>query len=367
MAARLRRGLPGQQGGAKTKRNGEYIDKLEKAFKEYLPDTTEAARKLEGKDKGRKQDAGGKAMKGATQGNRKVLTVLDKMRGGFGKGEQQEQTKDKIQHYEKAKRRLGRQNDQLVQIAEFVQEKALSTSLRFTTEIQNLQQQLDHASSLPLDEACDISALTTLNQTIQDEIARLKGIAKQHAEEEKMVMERAFLKQVDSKSHELQDERKSGKNNAGEWLEKNRKLQEEVNRKLAKTEEKHSTSNKLRELNKTLRVEYSAQNDDKDILLQESEAVNRANVRLKTRVTEMENQVASMQQRIILARNARKHREGGDPPVPRNTRGELEGLLLGSLKNARDDTMSHHDRLAQYEDALQRMHALLEVERKNVK
>ena len=286
MAARLRRGLVGQN--TKGKRSGDYVEKLEKALKDFTPETVggEESVQKKGTENNAQQKSGKRVTDlSGTQGSGKVkspikdgpgkgvLNALDKMRGGFGKGAEQEKAKDKLQKFERLKKTLRKQNDALTQVAEYIQDKAVCTNQRFVNEISTLQRQLDHNVMTRMHGNESMSSLQGINSQIQSEISRLKGIAEQQAAEEKNVMEDAFIRQIESKAQELDEERRSGQNKTGEWVKKNKKLQDELDRKLAKTESKHVTNRKLTELNKALRVEYSAQEDDKKFLIKESNIV----------------------------------------------------------------------------------------------
>eukprot|EP01060_Flectonema_neradi_P013705 TRINITY_DN20449_c0_g1_i1.p1 TRINITY_DN20449_c0_g1~~TRINITY_DN20449_c0_g1_i1.p1 ORF type:complete len:479 (+),score=109.55 TRINITY_DN20449_c0_g1_i1:66-1502(+) len=371
MAARLRRGVVGQN--TKGKRGGDYVEKLEKALKEFSPEPAIGVDDPCGQKKGTDTNIQPKAAKrtdlASTQGNGKVkspnlkdgpgrgkvLNVLDKMRGGFGKGAEQEKAKDKLQKFERLKKNLRKQNDALAQVAEYIQDKAVCTNQRFSNEIATLQRQLHHNVMVRINGNENMSSLQGINSQIQSEIARLKGIAEQQAAEEKSVMEDAFIRQIEAKAQELDEERRSGQNKTGEWVKKNKKLQDELDRKLAKTESKHVTNRKLSELNKALRVEYSAQEDDKIYLIKESKIVKQHNERLKCQIHELESEIASMQKSQI------------DLDSTAATRVELEGFMLNSFAEATSGgKISETEKLARFEEALQRGQALLEVERKNL-
>eukprot|EP01064_Diplonema_japonicum_P003695 TRINITY_DN1239_c0_g2_i1.p1 TRINITY_DN1239_c0_g2~~TRINITY_DN1239_c0_g2_i1.p1 ORF type:complete len:457 (+),score=118.44 TRINITY_DN1239_c0_g2_i1:44-1372(+) len=346
MAARLKRGVAQP---AKAKKS-EYIEKLERALRDYHPEGCSGGMdvKQEGKERKGKEVKG----KGPQKEKGKVLgNVLDKMRGGLGKGEQQEATQDKLYEYEVAKKKLRRQNESLAQIAEHIQDKAVVNSRRFEIEVTSLNGQLQQALNSTSTDT--ITSLITMNEKIKAKIASLRGAAEQYASEEKQVMEEAFVQQITAKTQDLEDERRTGKNKTGEWVSKNKKLQEEVNKKLIKTEAKHTTSKKLLELNKGLLVEHRAQEEDKVLLMDESKKVRDENLRLKNRITHLESHIFTMQTSLMNNAGA--------------SRTNAEGLLLGSLQEATDLNTPEHLRLGRYEEALQRVNSLLDIERNNVK
>ena len=112
---------PGTTYAQKTRR--EYVDRLERALREY---TVEA--EAEAKDGTAHKMSKHQAQKNVPRPKDKgpgkgknVLNVLDKMRGGFGNTEQQAATKKRLQQFEKEKRKLQQENENLSQIAEHVQ------------------------------------------------------------------------------------------------------------------------------------------------------------------------------------------------------------------------------------------------------
>eukprot|EP01065_Artemidia_motanka_P009525 TRINITY_DN14887_c0_g2_i1.p1 TRINITY_DN14887_c0_g2~~TRINITY_DN14887_c0_g2_i1.p1 ORF type:complete len:452 (+),score=184.08 TRINITY_DN14887_c0_g2_i1:35-1357(+) len=259
---------------------------------------------------------------------------------------------EKVRGYTKMIDSLNKQNKSLRDIAEITQENAIINDARYAAAVRSLKKQLDHALLQRLDAGDVMSDLRGINMQIQDEIARLKGVAHKQAQDEKEVLEEAFKRQIDAKQEELRQERLSGHNKTDEWVTRNRKRQQELDHMLQTTEAKHLVHRKLEQRNKALRVEYSAQADDKSLLLKECDAERAKNQRLKDRIHELETQIVDMQ-----TQGARE----------KSGRAEAEGLVMASLRDAKEDAgRSHAQKISKYEEALRRHRQLLAVEVRNV-
>eukprot|EP01062_Namystynia_karyoxenos_P081600 TRINITY_DN9001_c0_g1_i1.p1 TRINITY_DN9001_c0_g1~~TRINITY_DN9001_c0_g1_i1.p1 ORF type:complete len:575 (+),score=277.63 TRINITY_DN9001_c0_g1_i1:90-1814(+) len=277
--------------------------------------------------------------------------VLDKFKAGGGKDKQHQ---EKVQGYAKLKSKEQKNIANLWAIDGVTQENAIINDARYAATVRVLKRQLDHALLQRLDGGEKMASLRSVNMEIQQEIARLKGVAQKQAQDEKEVLEQAFLKQIRAKQEELKQEKQQGNNKTEEWVTKNRKRQQELDQMLQTTEAKHVVHRKLELRNKALRVEYSAQGDDKALLLRESRAEKTRNQRLKDRIHELETQIVQMQ--------AQAQGEGGQ-----GGRAEQEGMVMASLRDAREDAgRTHAQKLSKYEEALQRHRQLLATEVRNV-
>eukprot|EP00756_Hemistasia_phaeocysticola_P028035 Hpha_TRINITY_DN16152_c3_g13::TRINITY_DN16152_c3_g13_i1::g.6127::m.6127 len=378
MTSRIRRGILGL--GKQGKKEERWDDKLRLAIDDLAREIADEARDQtqhvdgEGgaspvqrrKPDQRRADARGKPSPGPgtregereggggqqqpQAGRRTDLTrVIERMRVP----QKDKAKEEKVKGYIKTIDALHKQNKALKDIADVTQENGIINDARYAAAVKNLKRQLDHALLQRLDTSDEMAGLRRVNMSIQDEIARLKGVAQKQAQDEKEILEAGFRKQIDAKQEELRQERLSGHNKTDEWVSKNKKRQQELDNMLQNTEAKHLVHRRLEQRNKALRVEYLAQGDDKELLLKECSVERNKNARLKDRIHELETQIAEMQTQDAKNQSAGK--------------AEAEGLMMASLRDAKEDAgRSHSQKVSKYEEALQRHRQLLSAEVRNV-
>eukprot|EP01006_Ploeotia_vitrea_P029916 TRINITY_DN62379_c0_g1_i1.p2 TRINITY_DN62379_c0_g1~~TRINITY_DN62379_c0_g1_i1.p2 ORF type:complete len:574 (-),score=80.80 TRINITY_DN62379_c0_g1_i1:2285-4006(-) len=253
---------------------------------------------------------------------------------------------------EKETKRLRKENEHLREIAMITQQNSLINEQRFADEITALESQLDSAVLARLDDGEKMNSLRLTNKQIQDEIANMRGIAENQAEVEKSNLIKAFTKQIEMKAVELEDERRSGQNTTGEWIAKNKELQDLLDDMLDGVEAKHDANKILLEKNKALQVEYKAQEDDHTLLQRELELARKRNISLKDRIHELESQITELQKNL--------HHD-------RSEKAEIEGAFMSTMHDAQTPNLTEKEKFNKYEDALSRIQKLSNMEKDNLR
>ena len=142
---------------------------------------------------------------------------------------------------------------------------------------------------------------------------------------------------------------------AQEWILKNQELQDQMDQMLNATEAKHVTNRALMEQNKILTVEYKAQADDQKFLSKELDVAKRRNTSLKDRIHELEAQMTEVQKPVSEGKKSGS-REKAD----------IETGFLSSLKDAKSANLSETEKQSKFEEALERVKKLSEIERRNL-
>lgn len=252
-----------------------------------------------------------------------------------------------IESQEKEKSRLQKENEMLREVALIAQQTSIINENRFLDEIRSLEGKLQNAVMSRINDSEKMNTLRLHNRKIQDEIANMRGVAERQAQVEKDNLVRAFQKQIELKAAELEEERRSGQNTTGEWVSKNQELQEQINNVLHSTETKHVTNRALIEQNKVLTVEYKAQADDEKYLKRQLDAVRSQNASLKERIHELEAQMTELSKPASAGDTAKR-----DP----------QGVALSNSIDGRPQST----RASKFEEALDRVKKLSEIERRNL-
>ena len=350
----------------------EYVDRLERALRDYTAEADGDGREGNTHKRDRREKEKKEQQKGRDKGpgRGKVLNVLDKMRGGFGNTEQQEATRERLQQYEKEKRKLQAENENLTQIAEHVQERACINAQRFTEEIASLQAELESAQLARMSGIANLTDLQETSLRIRDDILSLRGVAEQQAAEDIRLMEDAFAKQIRAKVEEVEREKHSRKNKTGEWIGKNKILQQEVDKQMQLTEAKHAAAKKLKETRKLLSVEHAAQLGDKEILIRQSLSLQAHNKRLRERSAELEGIIHALQTTMLPDRSPLSGAAGSAL-----SRGSVEAQQRMQAASGPHGAEGHSDlrpthtteeRIARYEQALAKFKIIVAAEKKNL-
>eukprot|EP00667_Euglena_gracilis_P005177 EG_transcript_5207 len=275
---------------------------------------------------------------------------MDRIRAGSPDRRNFKEIEALIEVQEKEKARLQSENDVLREVALIAQQTSLLNESRLHEEMRSLEAKLQAAVAGCLDDSEQMNAIRLHNRRIQDEVANMRGIAERQAQVEKDNLVRAFNKQIELKASELEEERRSGQNTAGEWVAKNQELQDQINTILNTTEAKHDINKALIEQHKALTVEFKAQAEDEVFLKKQFDVLRKRNTALKERIQELEAQMLELT----------KPDTAGPPDQPRPPARPAAPTSAAPPSTAPDQKQER------FEEALERLRKLSEIERHNL-
>ena len=250
-----------------------------------------------------------------------------------------------------------------------LQDRVSVNAHRFSDAITGLRSELENAELARMSGITNLANLQEVSLQIRDDIMSLRGVAEQQAAEEIKLMDEAFAKQIKSKVEEVERERNSRKNKTGEWIGKNKVLQQEVDRQLTLTEAKHTAAKKLKETRKLLSVEHSAQLEDKEILIRQSLSLQTHNKKLRERIGELESIIHSLQTTIIPDGTSNTVQGHPGASLSRTTLENQAAKVAsnsGNRSGGSHQACSNEERFKRYEQTLAKYKVILEAERKNL-
>lgn len=274
---------------------------------------------------------------------------------------------------------LRKENELLERLAYLLQENCIDNDAKYEEALHVLKSQLQFAEVFRQDSTPMLQNIVEGVDSIQQLVRDLVSQAEKSNEEEHNTMQKAFAQQLEEHKAELDRVRESGKNTTHEWRTKNLVLQTALEELLEKTLTKYDELEELKRQSQKLRVSYSAQVDDNELLEQEYRKLYVTHVRLKERLTTLEAQVAQGPGGNTTRTERSLSGLGGDVASmedlqlglsPQQTEGAgSRGAVspaFTSTSTPHDEQPNHNDEGQQYHAALKKTHALFEAEAANL-
>ena len=189
---------------------------------------------------------------------------------------------------ERNNRKLRKENDALARVAQLTQENCINNDARYDETVNSLRAELEYTTLYRQDSAETLNYVWEAVGSIQDRIVHLKTTGERQAQADFTKMKKELEELLDQRTQELEQVRQYGSNTTGEWVEKNKTLQEEVERLLYKTDDAYAKNKELLTAHKQLQVEHDAQVDDGRVLEKQFHQASLHHQRLKDRIHDLE-------------------------------------------------------------------------------
>lgn len=281
---------------------------------------------------------------------------------------------------DKGNKKLRSENDVLEKLALMAQENSLDNDAKYEEAIATLRNQLEFAQTFRQDTSHAVQSMDDRMEGIRDLISELVTTAERRCHQEHEAVHSAFRKQLEQQRSELDRVREKGKNTTHDWKTKNMALQEQLEAVMHLTQSTYERLSALQADSQRLRVEFSAQAGDADILQSEYRRVYTEHQRLKDRLYTLETEMSKATVRPSVTPAVGGSGNGGRPGSrSAAVASKLEGELKEESERARGFSRNGYrgspdgegsvsaTRDRDYDAALRKVQIMFETEAANLK
>lgn len=179
---------------------------------------------------------------------------------------------------------LASENMRLKELLRLRQETYQRREKRMTQEIQDLKMQLQSAVTTELHDEKQqeqFKQLRSMKAQIEEKINHLQGENNKALEERESEMNKRIDELLKKFKKELSKERKKNFNGEKEWLERSKALKKKLETATEEAIGLDSKNNELMKENQKLKIQFHAQEEDRDVLLKQVARLKRENHQYK--------------------------------------------------------------------------------------
>lgn len=271
---------------------------------------------------------------------------------------------------ERGNNKLRQENEILERIALLAQENCLDNDAKYEEALEQLRAELEFAEAFRQDSSETLANINERVTCIRELISELVSTAERSSQQEHEAVRAAFAKQLEEQKGELERVRENGKNTTFEWKMKNTQLQKHLEEVMETTQATYAKLQKLQQESQRLRVEFSAQAGDSDILEAEYRRVYENHQRLKDRLQTLERQLGEQPAARIEGGSGIASYQPSPPRPESRSVASLEVDLRQATDAARRGLAASTDvegKEHEYNMALKRAQILFETEAANLK
>jgi myosin heavy subunit len=230
---------------------------------------------------------------------------------------------------------------------------------------EQLINQLNEAVTLSGDTHKRMDSLRGMKESIQGKIKTIQGDTNKLLDEQARYMNNEFEKKEKKLITALELERQKKTSGEKEWQEKSQTLKTELDHFKENVIDLDAKNSKLLRENQRLKIQYKAQEDDREMLAKQVVQVKRENGKLKTDLKQLESDLEQAKSTIQEMNALHQSESLPSPSTRRSSRPTLERATANEAWEEHGHIDPERERKLM--DGLTRLRKLLETERKNLK